>query len=175
MRKMWKLLPIIFILFLPFKTLAKVSLERQQVPKHALSIKIPKGFILMDEKSKRLKYPSMRDSNEKVIFTDERGKVNIIISAGTVSMFPEQLDMFTDSLVKLMPNYQPSLQKVTVDGKDARIIDFISRAMDTDIHNKMLTTSFNGKAVIVSFNTTVDEWEQYKDVSTDILLSLKFE
>nr|WP_255430631.1 hypothetical protein [Xenorhabdus sp. TS4] len=160
---------------MPFKTLAKVSLERQQVPKHALSIKIPKGFTLMDEKSKRLKYPSMRDSNEKVIFTDERGKVNIIISAETVSMLPEQLDMFTDSLVKMMPNYQPLLQKVTVDGKDARIIDFISSAMDTDIHNKMLTTSFNGKAVIVSFNTTVDEWEQYKDVSTDILLSLKFE
>ncbi|PHM62030.1 hypothetical protein [Xenorhabdus ishibashii] len=175
MRKMWKLLPIIFILFLPFKTLAKVSLERQQIPKHALSIKIPKRFTLMDEKSKRLKYPSMRDNNEKNIFTDESGKVNIIISAGTVSMLPEQLDMFTDSLLKLMPNYQPSLQKVIVDGKDARIIDFISSAMDTNIHNKMLTTSFNGKAVIVSFNTTVDEWEQYKDVSTDILLSLKFE
>ncbi|MBS9424845.1 hypothetical protein EAE90_14495 [Photorhabdus caribbeanensis] len=150
-------------------------MERQQIPKHALSIKIPKGFTLMDEKYKKLKYPSMRDNNEKVIFTDKRGKANIIISSGIVSMLPEQLDMFTDSLVKLMPNYQPSLKKVIVDGKDARIIDFISSAMDTDIHNKMLTTSFNGKAVIVSFNTTVDEWEQYKDVSADILLSLKFE
>ncbi|MDC9616272.1 hypothetical protein PSI19_20970 [Xenorhabdus khoisanae] len=171
---MWKLLPIIFILFLPFKTLAKISLERQQIPKHSLSIKIPKGFTLMDEKYKKLKYPSTQD-NEKVIFTDERGKVNIIISFGTVSMLPEQLDLFTNSLVKLMPNYQPSVKKVTVDGMDARIIDFISSAMDTDIHNKMLTTSFKDKAVIVSFNATIDEWEQYKNVSKDILLSLKFE
>ncbi|SQI44422.1 Uncharacterised protein [Leminorella richardii] len=157
-----------------FQASAQVDMVRQQLPEQGISIDIPKGFTPMDEMMKKMKYPS--ENRPNVIFTDEKGKVNVAINAGMAPLRAEQLDVYKDFMLKAMSNYQPTAEEVTLDGgKKAWLISFVSKAVDTDIHNTMLVTSVKDKAVIAAFNATKDQWDIYKDSVKPSLLSIKFE
>ncbi|KJG82464.1 hypothetical protein RN24_20945, partial [Yersinia pestis subsp. microtus bv. Ulegeica] len=50
-----------------------------------------------------------------------------------------------------------------------------SKAIDTDIHNVMLITSFMDRGVIIAFNSTEELWNTYSDSAKASLLSITFD
>lgn len=174
MNKTWKwLFSITLSLFFSFQAVAQVAMENQKIPEQGISIDIPKGFTPMDEAMKKIKYPS--ENRPTVVFTDERGKVNVALSAGMAPLKAEQLDTYKDLMLQAMRNYQPTAESVTVDGnRKAWLLSFVSKAVDTDIHNAMLIISFKDKLVIAAFNATKDQWDTYRDSVKPSLLSIKF-
>ncbi|CRG51413.1 Uncharacterised protein [Yersinia wautersii] len=153
---------------------AQILMERQQIPEQGISLNIPKGFLRMDETMKKYKYPS--DNRPQVVFTNERGTVNLAMSAGILPLKIEQLDGYKDLLLHAMRNYQPAAESVIVDkGQKAWLLNFISKAIDTDIHNVMLITSFMDRGVIIAFNSTEELWNTYSDSAKASLLSITFD
>lgn len=73
---------------------AQILMERQQIPEQGISLNIPKGFLRMDETMKKYKYPS--DNRPQVVFTNERGTVNLAMSVGILPLKIEQLDGYKD-------------------------------------------------------------------------------
>ncbi|MHA3389085.1 hypothetical protein, partial [Yersinia pseudotuberculosis] len=84
--------------------------------------------------------------------------------------------LFTVSLLHAMRNYQPAAESVIVDkGQKAWLLNFTSKAIDTDIHNVMLITSFMDRGVIIAFNSTEELWNTYSDSAKASLLSITFD
>ncbi|GKX57355.1 hypothetical protein SOASR030_34670 [Leminorella grimontii] len=175
MNKTWKwLFSISLSLFFSFQAAAQVEMENQKIPSQGISINVPKGFTPMDEAMKKVKYPS--ENRPAVVFTDERGKVNVALSAGKAPLKAEQLNTYKDYMLQAMRNYHPAAESVTIDGnRKAWLIHFTSKAIDTDIHNAMLVTSYKDKMVLVAFNCTADLWSTYKSSVKASLLSIKFD
>lgn len=175
MCKAWKLcIGLVLSCLLSFQALAQIEMERQSVPSQGLSIEIPKGFVLMSEEMKSVKYPAR--SAPSVIYTDEQGTVNIAWTVGEFPLPAEQLEQYKDAIVQSIPNYQPSVETVTIDdGKKAFIISFTVKAIDTDVYNAILLTSNNGKSAMFTFNSTVALLDTYKDAGKASLLSIKFD
>nr|WP_246743073.1 hypothetical protein [Dickeya oryzae] len=171
---MWKwLLGPILGFMVSFSVLANVVMVRQTLSEQGVSLEVPVGFKPMDEAMKKVKYPSSH--SPQVVLTDVSSKVNIALTMGYLPLKHEQVASYKDLLIKMMRNYHPVAEHVTVDKtKDAWLLSFTSQAMDADIHNVMLITSVNDKAAILAFNCTDDIWNIYKNTARESLLSAHF-
>lgn len=162
-----------FILLFTLSAQAAVKMERQQISKLNLSLDIPQTLTPMPDEMAKIKYPS--ENRPQVIYGDERGKASLGITAGRNALPAAQLDMAKDATLKMLTNFNPQAEPVTVDGHKAWLITFRAQAPDTEILNLLLVTSQNEKAVQVSFNMTKDLVPQYQEAARASLLSLKFE
>lgn len=168
-----KVLTASFIMLLAVSAQAAMKMERQQISKLNLSLEIPQTLTPMPDEMAKIKYPS--ENRPQVIYGDERGKASLGITAGRNALPAAQLDMAKDATLKMLTNFNPQAEPVTVDGHKAWLITFRSQAPDTEILNLLLITSQNEKAVQVSFNMTKDLVAQYQEAAKASLLSLKFE
>ncbi|MFJ2976800.1 hypothetical protein ACIPDS_19375 [Kluyvera sp. NPDC087067] len=148
-------------------------MERKNIPQLKLSLEIPQTLTPMSDEMAKIKYPS--ENRPQVIYGDERGKASLGISAGRHALPASQIDMAKEATVKMLANFKPQAEAVTVDGHKAWLITFRSQAPDTEILNMMLMTSQNDKAVQVAFNMTKDLEAQYQDAAKATLMSLKFD
>ncbi|GKX61160.1 hypothetical protein [Leminorella grimontii] len=149
-------------------------MERQQLPELGISLNIPKGFTLMDDEMRKTKYPY--EGGPSIVFSDATRDINIAINAGAVPMSVEQVNDYKIAVTSAMSSYQASAESVTIDGgRKAWIIGVTSKAMDTDIRNIIMVTSFRDKLTIVAFNCPQEQWDTYKDSAKAALLSIKFD
>ncbi|MEZ2602413.1 hypothetical protein [Kluyvera intermedia] len=167
-----KVLTASFVMMVAISAHAEMKMQRQNIPQLNLSIEIPQTLTPMSDDMAKIKYPS--ENRPQVIYGDERGKASLGISSGRHALPASQIDMAKEATVKMLANFKPQAEAVTVDGHKAWLITFRSQAPDTEILNMMLMTSQNDKAVQVAFNMTKDLVEQYQDAAKASLLSLKF-
>lgn len=168
-----KILATSFVMMVAVSAHAEIKMERKNIPQLKLSLEIPQTLTPMSDDMAKIKYPS--ENRPQVIYGDERGKASLGISAGRHALPASQIDMAKEATVKMLANFKPQAEAVTVDGHKAWLITFRSQAPDTEILNMMLMTSQNDKAVQVAFNMTKDLEAQYQDAAKATLMSLKFD
>ncbi|HHJ4569685.1 TPA: hypothetical protein ACQJX9_003011 [Citrobacter farmeri] len=168
-----KIVAASFALLVAISAHAGMDMERKNFPALKLSIEIPQTLTPMSAEMAKIKYPS--ENRPQIIYGDERGKASLGVTAGRSALPAAQLDIMKDALLKMLANYKPEAEAVTVDGHKAWLLTFRSQAADSEILNLMLITSEDNKAVQVAFNMTKDLVDQYQDVAKASLMSLKFD
>jgi hypothetical protein len=64
-------------------------------------------------------------------------------------------------------------EHIELDGRQWIHLEATSYALDTDIHNHVYITSFDGKALIFGFNSTVKDYPLAKDALEKSVRSIK--
>lgn len=107
------------------------------------------------------------------VYANERRTVSVAITFSQAQISPEQLPELKNFLPKFLELAVPGIEWITQDftviNKVRWIqLEFISKAIDTNIHNDAYFTSFNGKMLGFNFNSTV---EQYDAVRAELIKS----
>ena len=165
-----KVLAASFVMMVAVSAQADMKMERKNIPELKLSIEIPQVFTPMPDDMAKIKYPS--ENRPQVIYS---GKASLGVSNGRHALPADKLDVAKDATLKMLSNFKPQAESVTVDGHKAWLITFRSQAADTEILNMLLVTSENDKAVQAAFNMTKDLVGQYQGVARASLLSIKFD
>jgi hypothetical protein len=94
--------------------------------------------------------------------------VSDAITFSTQAVTLEDLPELKAAMEQARPRLIPGLNWVTreiveINGKPWVHFELTSFAIDTDIHNEMYLTSFDGKMLGFNFNSTVAQRDCYKD------------
>jgi hypothetical protein len=142
----------------------ELALAQQSVLDGRVSLLIPATFKPMSEEMLRTKYPSER--RPTLVFTNERGTVNIALNHAKGHMPANQLAAFHASMEgsfkKLYPSAEWFRSEVRkINGRDFFVMELRTPAIDTEIRNIMLGTSLEDRLLLISFNVTTElegEW-----------------
>lgn len=141
------------------------------------SVKIPKEFGLMSEEALAIKYPN--GNLPTMAYTNDNGSINIVFNLNDVEMADSDIKTYIKQMEDVYKQYVDAdtmnVEYFKIDGHQIGQIEFVSSAPDTDIYNRLVAFSVNGKLRIVSFNCTEKYMDEWKDVSEFIINSLKFE
>lgn len=132
----------------------------------------PVGFTAMTPEEIAFKFPSGANQPQYV-YANKRRSVSVAITFSQAQISPEQLPELKNFLPKFLERVRPGIKWITQDftviNKVRWIqLEFISSAIDTNIHNDAYFTSFDGKMLGFNFNSTV---EQYDAVSAELIKS----
>jgi hypothetical protein len=136
---------------------AEIKLTERALLDGAVTLLIPETFDLMSEELLRLKYPSER--RPTVVFSNDRGSVNLATSLTDNPVRPEQIADLHKVMESTFRNLYPSAtwyrsEVITQDGRRYFLLDLLTPAIDTQIRNIMIGTSFRGRLLLFSFNVT---------------------
>lgn len=102
------------------------------------------------------------------VFANQSQTATVGVVFNFVELAPDQLEDYIDANGRLLSMAIPDVQfvaskLVTINGRRWVHFEIISEAPQANLHNHQYTTSFNGGALVFGFNSTVNEYEQYKD------------
>jgi hypothetical protein len=162
---MTKQLGKLTILFLLFVTLASGQ-DRVSMANGRVSFVPPAGFRAMTEDEIKLKYP--RGNAPQYAYSNEEMNVSIAITFSPHPVTLEGLPQLKAAMEEALPRLIPGLNWVTreivkINGRPWVHLEMTSFAIDTDIHNEMYMTAFDGKMLGFNFNSTVAQHDRYKD------------
>ena len=139
-----------------------------------VSLVLPEGFSVMPEELAKVKYP-IESHRPKHIYSNKRTTTSIAITLSEHSQLqPHQLPEFKAFMEETLSRMIPGLKWIkrdyaVINGKKWARFELMSNAIDTDIHNIMLMTSFNGKPLMFNFNSTKGEFPKVvKDLQESI-------
>jgi len=74
-------------------------------------------------------------------------------------------------------NFYPSAkwikdETIVQNGRAFMVLEFVTPALDTKIHNIMYGTSVDNRLLLVAFNTTVEQSEEWLPIGKQIMGSL---
>jgi hypothetical protein len=129
----------------------------------------PANFTAMTPEEITLKFPS-NGNQPQYVYANQRRSVSVAITFSPARISPQQLPELKNFLPKFLEQVKPDIKWITQDFtmiNNLRWIqlEFINRAIDTDIHNDAYFTSFDGKMLGFNFNSTV---EQYDALSAEL-------
>ena len=141
---------------------ARVYLEGGRV-----SFVPPAGFTSMTPDEIALKFPSRGGNPPKYVYANERRSVAIAITFSSARLTPQQLGELKNFMPKFLEKVMPDIKWIQQDFTAINNVrwvhlEFISRAIDTNVHNDTYFTSFNGKMLGFNFNSTVEQYEAIK-------------
>jgi len=154
----------------------QVTLAERALLDGAVSVLIPESFSLMSEELLRLKYPSER--RPTVVFSNERGSVNLAANLTANAVRPEQIVELHKAMEGTFKNLYPSAtwyrsEVITQDGRRYFVLDLLTPAIDTQIRNIMYGTSFKGRLLMFSFNVTRELEKSWLEVGQRMLSSVR--
>ncbi len=123
----------------------------------------PADFTAMTPEEITLKFPST-GNQPQYVYANQRRSVSVAITFSPAKVSPQQLPELKNFLPKFLEQVKPDIKWIT---QDFTIIDnvrwiqleFISRAIDTNIHNDAYFTSFDGKMLGFNFNSTIEQYD----------------
>ena len=151
----------ICVLLAAATSFAQTNTNRTAVLSGKASLILPKGFELMDKKTIAVKFP--RGNPPKEVFSNERGKTSIAITVSeNARLPPDKLPEFRKYIESVMERMIPGLKWISreyteIDGRKWARLELMSNAIDTDIHNIILITSFEGMPLMFNFNSIKEE------------------
>ena len=169
--KIYKLLFILIIGLVTSLNVSALEMHSFDIKELKTTVKLPSDFKIMPENLAEIKYPSK--NRPQFIYSNESGSVSFGISKKNK---PELVTIveIKDAMLKAISNFNPKASKTIVDGYDAWLITFKSKAMDGDILNLQLITITDKNFVIATFNMTAPNIEKYQVVGINSLSSIKF-
>lgn len=123
----------------------------------------PAGFTAMTPEEIASKFPP-NGNQPQYVYANKRRSVSVAITFSPARVSPEQLPELKNFLSKFLERVRPDIKWITQDfaviNKLRWIqLEFISSAIDTDIHNDAYFTSFDGKMLGFNFNSTVEQYD----------------
>jgi hypothetical protein len=127
------------------------------------TVSLPAELVAMPDEMKKLKYPTANPPQE--VYANERGTISVAVSA---SPYPG-----SHTLKALTPAMAAGLNKAgnvadwhkiglrTIDGREFGVLEFNSKAVDTEIYNHIYITKRGDELIVFTVNSTVgllDEW-----------------
>jgi hypothetical protein len=130
----------------------------------------------MKKKILEMKYPASRRPTE--VLSDSTGGVTLAFNHTKSPMKQNQVIEAHASISKMFHNMYPSAKWIqdttfTKDGCNFMVLELITPAMDTKIHNIMYGTSVDGRFLLVAFNTTVEQSKKWLPIGNKIMKSIK--
>lgn len=139
------------------------------------SLKIPKDFKIMNAERLKIKYPTQNPPS--IVYTNERGTINVALVMNDVTMKNNQIEEYTKLMESTYKEYSKDTKINFWERNNHKIgeIEFITQASDTEIYNHIIAFSVNDKLRLVNFNCTKELSEEWKEISKFIIESIKFE
>lgn len=103
------------------------------------------------------------------VYANDRQSVSIAITFSPARLAPEQMPEYKQAMEELLPKLLPGLKWLTrefvmIGGRKWLHFEITTPAIDTTIHNDLYSTSFEGKALMFNFNSTVEQYPKVKDL-----------
>lgn len=123
----------------------------------------PADFTAMTPEEITLKFPS-NGNQPQYVYANQRRSVSVAITFSPAKISPQQLPELKTFLPKFLERVKPDIKWITqnftmIDNLRWIQLEFISSAIDTDIHNDAYFTSFDGKMLGFNFNSTVEQYD----------------
>jgi hypothetical protein len=139
--------------------------ERVALAGGRFTLMIPPGFRELTAEEVGQKFP--RGNAPQHVYANDTQSVSIAITFSSASVTPEELPQLQAALEETLPRLTPGFQwidrgLVTINGVQWFRLEFVSAAVDTEIHNEMYGTSFDGKMVAVNFNAAAAVHNTYR-------------
>ncbi len=160
--------------FLPAQPIFAV--ERVTLGDGRVSFEPPSGFKQLTKEEIAKKY--FRGNPPQYVFGNRSLSVNVAVTFSKANVSPEQIPEYKEAMEEMFPRMIPGLKWLTrelieVEGRKWFHLEMTSYAIDTDIHNHLYATSFDGKLLIFGFNSTVKEYPQMKEALEKSFRSIK--
>ena len=140
-----------------------------------VTLTTPKSFAPMPQEILELKYPASRRPTE--VLSDSTGGVSLAFNHTQDRMTPSQIKEAHVSISKMFHNMYPSAKWIRDDtfeqnGRTFMVLELITPAMDTKIHNIIYGTSVDNRFLLIAFNTTVQKSKKWLPIGKKIMASI---
>jgi hypothetical protein len=140
-----------------------------------VSILAPKEFGPMPKDVVEIKYPSSRRPTE--VLSDKTGGVSLAFNHTNNPMQPSQVREAQVAMSQMFHTLYPSAkwvrdEVIEQNGAVFMVMELITPAVDTEIHNIMYGTSVDGRFLLASFNTTVEKADEWLPIGKKIMNSM---
>lgn len=152
----------------------KIELKKMDLVTNKVEVAIPATFNKMSADMLKVKYPNANPP--QLVYTNDKGSINIAFSHTANAIKDEQLPQAKDSLkgtIKAAAKewYGDGIAKV--DGKNVAYLEFLSEAPDSKIYNYMMLVSVDNKLAIISFNCLEKDKQDWQPIVKEIMNSIK--
>lgn len=167
---------LLTILFFAASSLYCEDLISRTVLNGKVTLVTPKDFGLMKKELLEMKYPASRRPSE--VLSDSTGGVTLAFNHTQSPMKQDQVIEAHAAISKMFHNTYPSAKWIrdttfTKDGNNFMVLELVTPAMDTEIHNIIYGTSVDGRFLLVAFNTTVQQSNEWLPIGKKIMDSIK--
>lgn len=136
----------------------------------------PKSFGPMRKELLEMKYPMSRRPSE--VLADSTGGVTLAFNHTKTPMTQEQVVEAHQGISKMFHNMYPSAKWIRdetfkKDGINYLVLELITPAIDTKIHNIIYGTSVDNRFLLIAFNTTIEQSKEWLFVGKQIMSSIE--
>ena len=161
----------LLLTFSPIVDAKTISLEDG-----AITFEAPDEFEVIPDEVLAVKYPSSRAP--RYVIGNEGAGTTIAYDFKGKAFPDEQIDEVRDYLADTFERVIPGaewIENKVIDhaGKKWIYFELTSNAVDTDIHNIMLFTGYQGQTLMFNFNSTKQQFESYEDELRQSMASIK--
>ena len=156
----------------------KIELEEINILSNKIHILMPKSFSIMSEEMSIIKYPS--ENRPTLIYTNESGSINITLNHTKNLATKDQIPEYVDYFKEIYENQYPSIKWYNstveeINGKSIGVLELLSPAIDTSIYNLICLTDLDGRLLLLAFNCTQEELDDWKPIAKTIMQSQIYE
>ena len=146
-----------------------------QIPSTNISFTPPDGFTLLTEAEIHAKFPSMTGPASAV--GNERRTTTVAYDvrdvAVTDAILESQLQEISATTARAVPGFALVEQDMrTINGRRWAYIEFKSTAIDADIRNILMMSAYEGRMVVLNFNSTASDFNDLELQLRKSILSL---
>ncbi len=166
---------LIFLLFSQFCNAEGVA--SRSVLDGLLRLDLPVNFSRMSEHHLRIKYPGSRPPTE--VYSNSNGAVSIALNYTHNAIHPSQIAevhaMMSASFRRRYPNAR-WFRSVVIEkfGMRVFVMELMTPAVDTEVHNIIYGIPLKGRLLLVSFNATAEEAERWLDTGKRAFDTIQF-
>jgi hypothetical protein len=153
-----------------------IQLETRNLLDGKIQMLIPTHFGPMSEELIRVKYP--KEGRPTIVLSNERGTVNIAVNHTSNVMSPKDLDEVHRAFDRMFRNQYPSAtwyrsERTTLNGQECFILELLTPAVDTEIHNIIVVSSLESRMLIISTNLTKELVAEWLPITQKMIESIK--
>jgi hypothetical protein len=138
----------------------------------------PAALQPLDPADAARKFPTLPAGAQ--VFATDRGAVSVAFGLTGQLLAPDRLSEAKTQLTHFLERAAPGLrwiarETIQFQGQPWLHFEFISRALDTDIHNHILLTSYRGHLLMFNFNATLSQYPKYETAFQESRESIRLE
>jgi hypothetical protein len=142
----------------------------------AVSFDAPDGFKPLTKELIEIKFP--RSRAPKYVVGNQRATTTVAYDLKDDAVPEEKIGEVLDSFYGMFPKIIPGItwkekKIMEFEGKKWGYLELTSSAIDTDIYNIMLFTSYKGKLLIFNFNSTKSDFPTYEKALRESIKSIR--
>lgn len=144
-----------------------------------ISFDPPENLYLMSQEQIKIKY-GRNAIPPKWAYSNSEQTVSIAISTSDISLSPDQLPEFMESMIEgyntLIPNFVWLKREIKMSNNINWVhLELRSTEEHDVIHNHVYMTSYKGKLIAFNFNATKETYDKYKFVFKDSFNTIKLD